>query len=190
MRAVGAALAVAVATAGCLSVKPLVLDRQMQLEKQILGRLDRLEAEVILASSVRAGAGAAPRTREVSPLRRELLAVQRDRAFRADDLDAIKDQGLAGEGRDGKIVLLAPSQKVPGGKRVQQLIADENRDRERLVRALIAVDAELSKRDAPLLWRILARLSRSTARPGHKVQLADGRWTTVAAQKAKGASRR
>jgi len=57
----------------------------------------------------------------------------------------------------------------------------ENADRERLFRAVIAIDVTLSSRDLPLLRRIFAKLQRSTARPGQKVQGDDGRWITVVA---------
>ena len=37
--------------AGCVSLKPVVLDRKTQLENQILGAFQRLEDDLILASS-------------------------------------------------------------------------------------------------------------------------------------------
>ncbi len=39
---------------GCPVVKPVVLDRKTQLENQMLGTFQRLEENLILASSVRA----------------------------------------------------------------------------------------------------------------------------------------
>ncbi|MCK5796733.1 MAG: DUF1318 domain-containing protein [Deltaproteobacteria bacterium] len=187
MRAAGVVLAVAVGMAGCLSVKPLVLDRQMEIEKQLLGRLSRLEAEVILASSVRGapkerkGEGKVSAMPTVSPLRRELLRVQRDRAFRADDIDDIEDRGVAGEAKTGLLEIVAPPTEARARQRVEALVRVENADRERLFRAVIAIDVTLSSRDLPLLRRIFAKLRRSTARPGQKVQGDDGRWITVVA---------
>lgn len=188
---VGAVLAAAVAIGGCLSVKPLVVDRQTQLENQILGRLQRLEAELILASSVRAGEAPAaakgkPRAATkgtLSPLAQEVVSASRRRAFNADDVDELKDKGVVGEGREGLLLTLAAPGDKSAAQRAAELMARENADRERIFRGVVQLDPELSERDLPLVRRIFARLQRASASPGQKVQGVDGAWQTVPARR-------
>lgn len=187
---VGAVLAAAVAIGGCLSVKPLVVDRQTQLENQILGRLQRLEAELILASSVRAGKAPTEAKSEppaatkstLSPLAQEVVSALRRRAFNADDIDELKDKGVVGEGREGLLVTLAAPSDKSAAQRATELMARENADRERVFRGVVQLDPELSERDLPLVRRIFARLQRASASPGQKVQGVDGAWQTVPAR--------
>jgi uncharacterized protein YdbL (DUF1318 family) len=185
----GAVLVAAVAIGGCLNVKPLVVDRQTQVENQILGRLQRLEAELILASSVRAGKPAAAADKKppaatkdaLSPLAKEVVEALRRRAFNADDVDALKDEGVVGEGREGLLVMLAAPSDKRAAQRAADLLARENADRERIFRGVVHLDPELSERDLPLVRRIFARLQRAAARPGQKVQGEDAAWQTVPA---------
>ncbi|MCC6747999.1 MAG: DUF1318 domain-containing protein [Deltaproteobacteria bacterium] len=162
-------------SSGCAVVKPVVLDKKTQLENQILGTFDRLEEELVLASSVRSGA---PR-KALSPLEREALDALMSREFNRDDLDELKRQQVAGEGNDGLLVLLAPPTEPAALARAKELVERENRDRTVLLKRALQLGPELGDRDLPLLRRIFHRLNVQASQPGERVQEPDGRWRTV-----------
>jgi len=64
-----AALVLLASAPGCVKLKPVVLNRKTQLENQILGAFQRLEQDLVLASSVRGAAASA----RLSPMQREAL---------------------------------------------------------------------------------------------------------------------
>jgi hypothetical protein len=55
-------------------------------------------------------------------------------------------------------------------------VAEENRDREVIMRRVLSADGSLEERDAPLVRRIFYRLNSQAARPGDRVQREDGSW--------------
>ena len=161
--------------AGCVSLKPVVLDRKTQLENQILGAFQRLEDDLILASSVR-GQRAEPK---LTPLQREALEAMMLREFIRDDVEDLKTKQLAGEGRDGQLVVLAPPAEEAEAKRVKGLVDQENGCRKVIVQRVIGSSRELSEKDLPLVQQLFYRLDVQTARPGDRVQQENGAWTTV-----------
>ena len=110
--------------AACVTVNPVVLDRKTQLENQILGTFQRLEDEVILASSVR---GDRPADR-LTPLEREAVEAMMLREFIRDDIEALKSKQVVGEANTGLLVLLTPPSD-PAEKQQAQLIVREHRQR-------------------------------------------------------------
>ena len=161
--------------AGCISAKLVKLDRKTQLENQILGTFQRLEDDLILASSVR-GARAAS---TLSPLQREAVAAMMSREFFRDDIEALKDKQVLGENRGGKLQLLITAGEPEELKRSERLVAEENASREIILRRVIQLNRELSDKDLPRLWRIFYSLNAGAAKNGHKVQLENGNWQVV-----------
>lgn len=160
---------------GCVSLKPVVLDRKTQLENQILGSFQRLEKDLILTSSVRGEQAAT----KLSPLQREALEAMMSRAFYEDDIDEIKQQQIVGEGKDGLLKILQAPDKPELAKRVKQLVEEENRNRNVIFRRVIQINRDLSDRDLPQVKRVFYRLSRQTAKPGEKVQRETGDWEEI-----------
>lgn len=176
-----AALALAALLGGCVTVRPVVLDRKTELENQILGTFRRLDRELILASSVRGAAVAA----RLSPLQREALEAMLNREFNRDDIDALKDKQVVGEGSDGLLKVLVAGGEAAEAQRVLRLVEQENKDRMVIMRRVIQVDPTLRDKDLPLVRRIFARLMAQVATPGQRVQQEGGAWDTV--RKAPGA---
>lgn len=172
---VGLLLAAAVVASACVSVKPVVLDRRTQLENQLLGRFGSLERQLILASSVRTKGGKGAPRAVLSPLQKELVEAQMNRAFNADDVDLLKDQGVVGEGRTGLLVLAKLPAQSARAKRAKRLVDEENADRRTIMRVLVASSSELSERDLPLLRRIFFELRARTAKPGHLLENEKGK---------------
>lgn len=161
---------------GCLKVEAVAVDRQMQLENQVLGQLKRLESNIILVSSVR---GSEARARPPSPLAQEAADAARRRAFNADDIDGFKRAGQLGEANNAELMLLASPKARQEARWLRELVAQENHDRVVLIRRALQLSPELSTRDLSLGRRAFHRLVLRAARPGDRIQREDGTWTTV-----------
>lgn len=169
---------------GCVSVKPAVLDRHTQLEHQLIGQLWPLEARLILASSVRGGGAAAGTVATPAPaaLEQDAQRAAQRRAFNADDLELLKQQQVLGEGRDGELKLLHTPTTTAEAERVRALLAEENADRVVLWRRALQLSPELDSEALSVVREVFHRLVLEVARPGERVQRADGRWVTIAAR--------
>jgi uncharacterized protein YdbL (DUF1318 family) len=163
--------------AGCVTVRPVVLDRKTQLENQILGTFERLEDDLVLASSVR-GPDAPP---ALSPLEREALEAMMTREYQRDDVDALKEKQIVGEAASGYLQLLSRPAAEPEARRVRALVDEENRCRRLILERAIALGQGLSAKDLPEMGRILHRMLVKTARPGERVQDESGAWRSVMA---------
>ena len=161
---------------GCVSVKPVVMDRKTQLENQILGTFKRLKSELILSSSVR---GEAAPAKKRSPLEREALEAMMTREFNRDDIEDLKSKQVVGEGNDGLLAARnLPSETVEAA-RVKRLIQEENAARMVLMRRVLQQSPDLSDKDLPELRRIFHRLNVQTARKGDWIQRTDGKWEQI-----------
>ena len=158
---------------GCVSVKPVVLDRKTQLENQILGTFRRLEGELILASSVR---GEEVPARKRSPLDREALEAMMTREYNRDDIEDLKAKQVVGEANTGLLAVRDLPSDVVEGRRVEKLVEEENGARTVLMKRVIHKSPDLSNKDLPELRRIFHRLNVQTARKGDWVQRVDGQW--------------
>jgi uncharacterized protein YdbL (DUF1318 family) len=169
---------------GCMTVKPVVVDRKTALENQILGTFQRLEDDVILASSVR---GDEPPTR-LTPLQREAVEAMMTREFIRDDIEAWKTQQAVGEAKSGLLEVLALPNEADQARQVQQLVEEENTSRKVILQRVISLSGELSEKDLPMVQLIFYRLNVQTSRPGDKVQLQNGNWQVIQRASGTGAS--
>lgn len=96
-------------------------------------------------------------------------------------VNALRDSGAVGEGRDGRL----HPRKPLNDRRVQRTVDDENADRRKVIRGLakasllaqgITVNRENLDKVLPKAARTFAALRRSKAHPGWWVQKADGTW--------------
>lgn len=159
----------------CVTVKPVVVDRKTQLENQILGTFQRLEDDLILASSVR---GEQPEP-NLSPLQREAVEAMMTREFFRDDIEELKSKQVVGEANTGLLIVLIQPVEEEQAKRVKYLVDEENRSRNIIFRRVISLSRDLSEKDMPAVQRTFYRLNLQTARPGDKVQQENGTWKAV-----------
>ena len=157
---------------GCVTVKPVVVDRKTQLENQILGTFQRLEDDLILASSVR---GDRPEPR-LSPLQREAVEAMMNREFFRDEIEELKSKQIVGEATTGLLAILALPGEPELAKRAKQLVEEENRNRLVILKRVISLNRDLSENDLPQVQHLFYRLNAQTARPGDKVQKENGAW--------------
>lgn len=167
---------------GCVGVRPTVVDRHAQLENQIIGRLQQLERELILGSSVRGGEPERA-SESSSSLAREAADAARRRAFNADDVARFKAAGLLGEGLDGMVKVLRAPGRPTDARWLPELAREENHDRQVLLRRALQLSPELGPDDLALVRHAFVRLVRQTARSGERFEQPDGTWTPIEADR-------
>ncbi|MBK8479801.1 MAG: DUF1318 domain-containing protein [Proteobacteria bacterium] len=172
-----ALLALATLTGGCLTYRPIIVDRKTDFEAQLLGRFERLHERPSAAAALPLARGAtalgrADRLLVQAVLDSELLREATHQSKRAQ---------LVGEGREGLLVVVTMPASDDERERLARLVTEVNAWRQSLMQAVIASDATLSASDLPEVQRVFHRLQRATAAPGDLVQDADGRWTAAGA---------
>jgi len=164
----------------CVTAKVDVIDQKTALENQVLGSFDELSQDMLLVASVRGGEeGEHKPAPQFSDLRQQAVAALQNREFNRDDIDELKQQRLVGEGSDGLLALIGQSTPGVDPQRLalaERLIAEENRDREVLLQAVIARSESLTAADLPEVRKTFYKLNVENARQGDLVQAEDGTW--------------
>ncbi|MGH7412152.1 MAG: DUF1318 domain-containing protein [Candidatus Methylomirabilis sp.] len=114
----------------------------------------------------------------------EVVAAYKGRGQRLARLRQLKDQGLVGEGKDGKVVLRGKPPQV--GDAEATLVQEENKDREVIMNGMAKAILKLSKQEPTSsnmskariqATETFASLRRDEAQPGWWIQLPeDGTW--------------
>lgn len=169
-------LVAALVAPGCVSVRPKVVSEKTQLENQILGNFDKLENDLILASSVRSMG--APGN-ELSPAHREALIAVMNRQFRRDDVEDLKGKKVAGESLQGTLAL----RETPELRENAQLkllatkvIAEENRDRDVIMRRVLDMYSGLGPDDLPEVRKLMHELAVTQSLPGTPIEDSEQGW--------------
>ena len=181
-----------VALSGCTlaQVKVNVASERTSLENQILGSYNSLSEETLLVASVR---GVDPLGRIQTPAKKsqeqqDAVTAMQVLSFHADDVDAFKRLGWVGEDNQGLLKPLGMARdKAPddlkdfaaryGQKEFSSVLAEVNAAREAIMRRAVETNAALTPADMPKVRAVFAKLAADTAKPGDKLQLADGAWT-------------
>ncbi|MDR3641580.1 MAG: DUF1318 domain-containing protein [Humidesulfovibrio sp.] len=186
------AAAVCLALSGCTlaQVKVNVASERTSLENQILGSYNSLSEETLLVASVR---GVDPLGRIQTPAKKsaelqDAVTAMQVLSFHADDVDAFKHLGWVGENNQGRLTPLGMVRdKAPddlkdfaahyGQKEFDSVVGEVNTAREIIMRRAIETNTSLTPADMPQVRAVFAKLATDTAKPGDKLQLADGSWT-------------
>lgn len=180
------------ALAGCTlaEVKVNVASERTSLENQILGSYNSLSEETLLVASVR---GVDPLGRIQTPPRKsreqqDAITAMQVMSFHADDVEAFKRLGWAGEDNQGLLKGFpitrehAPDEFRDFAARYRQqefdaVLAEVNRARETVMRRAVETNTALTQADLPKVRAVFAKLAADTAKPGEKLQSSDGTWT-------------
>ncbi len=164
-----------------VGVDVTVVDQKTALENQILGSYEELGDEMLLLASVRSvdEDGKLKAVAEIPPGKKQAIRALQRQEFNRDDIQAFKQNGVAGEGNDGLLVFFENerTQSDPKYKEfVETILQQENEDRLTLLRRTIATSPGLEESDLPKMQKIFASLNRDNAQPGEKIQREDGTW--------------
>jgi len=192
MKRLLSAVLMSLVLSGCTlaEVKVNVASERTSLENQILGSYNALSEETLLVASVR---GVDPLGRIQTPAKKsaeqqDAVTAMQVLSFHADDVDAFKRLGWVGEDNQGLLKPLGMARdKAPddlkdfaaryGQKEFDSVLAEVNAAREGIMRRAIETNAALTPADLPKVRAVFAKLAADTAKPGDRLQLADGAWT-------------
>jgi uncharacterized protein YdbL (DUF1318 family) len=172
-------LFVVFAVHGCSVQTPEVrfTGEKTALENQILGTYSQVKEDVWMVASVRA---ANPDSQvALSEEKRAVLNAIQNREFNKDDIDEFKREGAVGENNRGYLELrpLERLQKDAEYKKlVEQLVSEENHDRQVIMQRIIAINPAVQTADPAEVERTFAKMNRDNARPGEWLQMPEGEW--------------
>ena len=163
-----------------------VVDERTALENQVLGTYQELNQQVMLVASVRYidPKGKLKQTQELPPGKKNVVRALQRVSFNKDDLNRYKSLGVIGENNEGGITLLEPEKVEPADRAfVDNLIKEENEDRDAIRNRIIETNETLSSTDLPRVHKMFAALNRDKALKGERIQLESGKWIQKEAQK-------
>ncbi len=172
------------ACAGKLAdVTVTVVDQKTALENQVLGSYEELGEDVMLLASVRSvdESGKLKTVRQIPPGKMKAVRAKQRQEFNQDDVTQFKNDGSAGEGKSGYLVFLETTKTKTDTaykKFVQSIVTEENEDRRAIYERIVATNEAFSEGDLPKVEEISASLNRGNAKPGEKIQLDTGTWST------------
>lgn len=177
---------------GCTSlatVKVDVVSERTALENQVLGTYNALDREMLLVASVRGvdATGKMNRPLKQSREHQDVIAAMQILDFHADDLQVFKRLGWIGENNQGRLERFpmktdsVAQELLPFVQRFTEeefagIIDQVNIAREVIMERVIETNETLTDEDLPKVKGIFAKLNAENAKPGDKIQLADGTW--------------
>ena len=170
--------------AGLVDVNVQVVDEKTLLERQILGAYENLEKDLVMVASVRSvdTEGRLVPLPDFPPGQRRALEALRIREFYRDDVDRLKKDGIAGEGKDGYLIVMPDAPAIDAKRKalVETVLAAENDARKALVDRIIETNETLKADDRGKVEKVFAQMNRDAAREGEWIQGEDGKWTKKA----------
>lgn len=166
-------------TACTITTRPVNLGTKTVLERQLMGKLEPLTDEQLLASSVRApqrGAGASDGLDSRQAL---AMAARRRQVFNRDDIDELRAKGCIGEAKDATVAVRdCDTQNDPDVRtRRARLVGEENADRRDILNWVASTDANFSGAGRVQLVDMYHRLLLDRVRSGEWFEDASG-WAT------------
>ena len=154
-----------------------VTGERTALENQVLGTYEQIESDTWIIASTRAvGSGQA---QALSSQKRQVLEAMRNRKFNKDDIDELKRDKVIGENNKGFLTIL-PTERYQHDyeyrELVDQLVAEENRDRKIIYERVMAVNESAAEAGPEKVYEIFAKLNQDNSEPGTMIQLPDGTW--------------
>jgi uncharacterized protein YdbL (DUF1318 family) len=169
---------------GLVDVNVQVVDEKTLLERQILGAYENLEKDLVMVASVRSvdTEGRLSPLPDFPPGQRKALEALRVREFYRDDVDALKRDGVIGEGKEGYLTLLPTAPKLDTKQKslLENVLKQENDSRKALVDRIVETNETLSPTDRPKVEKVFAQMNRDAAKDGEWVQAEDGTWSKKA----------
>lgn len=168
-----------------------MVSERTALENQVLGTYNSLDAQMLLAASVRGveESGAISEPPRHSREYKDAITAMQTLDFHADDLEAFKRLGWVGENNRGYIEPFAlKKENVPEDLRdfvdrfteaeFDYVVSRVNAARKLLMERVIHMNENLKESDMPRVQRIFARIHSENAADGVKIQAEDGSWKT------------
>jgi uncharacterized protein YdbL (DUF1318 family) len=146
------------------------------LENQVLGTYQQIESDSWLIASTRSFNS---NTAELSAPKQEVLEAVQNRKFNKDDVDELKRDKAIGEDNKGYLAVLdndSYKQKPDYKQFVDQIVLEENRDRQIIFERVMAVNMTAAQAGQTKVTDIFAKLNYDASEPGTLIQTPDGKW--------------
>ena len=165
--------------AGCSVKAPevRVTGDKTALEKEVVGTYHEMEEDTWMVASTRAAKGEGEV--KISPEKRKVLEALQDQKFNKDDIDEFKRKGYVGENNRGFLEIRSPDALARNSetmKLVQEIVREENEDREIVMGRVIELNESLKKAGREDVLGIFAKMNQENSPDGTWVQLPDGGW--------------
>ncbi len=154
-----------------------VTGEKTALENQVIGTYKQIEGGAWLIASSRAIGSSS--TVEVPSAKKEVMEAVQNRKFNKDEIDELKRDKVIGENNRGYVEVLPHKryQSDPEFKRyVDQLVAEENRDRQIIFARIILINEAAASADKEKINEVLCKLNYDNSAPGTMIQTPDGTW--------------
>jgi len=147
------------------------------LENQILGTYNQVREDVWMVASVRAANPDSQIT--LSDEKRTVLTAIQNREFNKDDVEEFGRNGAVGENAKG-FLEIRPLPRLDNDpsyrKLVEDIVAEENRDRQIIMQRIMAINPSVQATGATEVEKVFAKLNRDNAKAGEWIQLPEGEW--------------
>lgn len=155
---------------------------QTALERQVLGTYEEIGRDLATFASVRAvdPDGNIVEPPPMTASQTEVMQALNNRRYNRDDVDVLLASRVMREGNDGMVSINpdAPEAWPLQERMVQQIVEEENRDRDVILARLMRTTPGVQEGDREEVAWILATLNHQAAPPGSLVQDRDGSWRT------------
>ena len=166
---------------GC-SAKPEInvtlIGEKTALEEQILGNYKSIGNDVWLIASVRSEDQDKKKV-PLSPGQKAAIEAYQSREFNKDEIDELKQQGIAGENSHGYLEIISKNKLEADAQEsdyIEKLVEGENKDRKVIMTRIISASQNLSEGDFDKVEEVFADMMRKEAKKGEWIQLSDGKW--------------
>ncbi|RMH73462.1 MAG: DUF1318 domain-containing protein [Gemmatimonadetes bacterium] len=155
--------------------------RKTALERQIQGTYDPVRDGMWLNASFYYREDRSPTPlpfTRISQTKNRVLDAIQNQAFNQDDIAEFKSEGCVGENNQGYLTILDCPLRAETlyQRRLEEIVAEENRDREIIMRRVIETNPELTDADFPEIQTVFANRNRQNAKPGEWIQTDGGQW--------------
>lgn len=164
------------ALAACtITTRPVNIGTKTALERQLMGQLEPLSEEQLLAASVRAPSRD-PNHSGLDTNQAYAMAARRRQVFNKDEVNELKAQGCLGEAKDATLTVRPCDLTPEVTARRDRLQAEENADRAAILDWVASSDESYSGSGRGQLIAMYHRLLVEAARSGDWVE-GDSGWT-------------
>jgi len=146
------------------------------LENQVLGTYQQIQSDAWLIASTRSFGSSSV---ELSAPKQEVLEAVQNRKFNKDDVDEFKRGKMVGENNKGFLTIQDSKEykEKPDVKiLVDQIVTEENRDRQIIYERVIAVNMAANQAGSNKVTEIFTKLNYDASEAGTLIQTADGQW--------------
>jgi len=147
------------------------------LENQVLGTYQQIESDAYVIASTRAFDSENAVT--LSAQKQQVLEAVQNRKFNKDDIDELKRDKVVGENNKGFLQVFPTSrydQDADYRRMVDNLVVEENHDREAIYERVVAINELSSETDSKKVDEIFSKLQFDNSKPGTLIQQPNGNW--------------